>query len=341
MKGQTAITIEDLVIHQVGNQQRDEALVLSNGRLELPDELMMNLQAFVQKTLNNSIQTFQFSHHNALSLNEAYRFSGDVFDDPDQFLSASEQFAKHLYQSNNHHAIKAGELLVARIANVRVGNELHNGLVLLKAESKETILRTFEKQGVLTAEAITGLGVGKFEKAAIVVNKDRAEGFYVICHEQGSVETQHWREAFLQVTLADSEKSKTADVLELCKNYSENYLRTHYGRREEVLFIDQSLDYLSKNDDFNLEEFKERLVGNGEDEEAFSRFQEHYLPDPPHRFDLSREVVQYQKKKFKRDIKLDDNFVIKILNTDTHNIKTGFDSTTGMKFYQIFFENES
>ncbi len=77
--------ISKLIVHQIGNQSRNEEYVLSveeARRTPTLDDLL--IKSYLLPSVRQG-HPYDFYHESELSLNVIYHFSGLIFDDPESF----------------------------------------------------------------------------------------------------------------------------------------------------------------------------------------------------------------------------------------------------------------
>ena len=111
------------VVHKVGNRLREEGVRLSSeevkGNADLHDTLLRHyLAPLAQERLAN-----EFYHESDIGLNAVHQFSQRIFERPLDFVSHTQNVAKHLYSVTNHPSVSGGELISILYKDVRVGDQ--------------------------------------------------------------------------------------------------------------------------------------------------------------------------------------------------------------------------
>ena len=140
----------------------------------------------------------------------------------------------------------------------------------------------------------------------------------------------------------------TKEYVNLCKDFAKEVVQATESKTDEIEFMNKSIKYLERNDNVDLEDFKEFVLDNEEKKQEFDQYKSMYetqnsvaIPDA---FTVSMPVVEKQKKSIKNEIKLDTNIQIKIgvNNPDSIDrfIEKGYDHEKDMSFYKIYYNNE-
>ena len=107
--------------------------------------------------------------------------------------------------------------------------------------------------------------------------------------------------------------------------------------------LNKSLDFFKKNESFEMEMFASEVMQNQKIIDSFMGFKEDFESERniqlSDNFDISENAVKKQTRAFKSIIKLDKNFHIYVHGKREY-IEKGFDSTTGLHYYKLFFREE-
>ena len=133
--------------------------------------------------------------------------------------------------------------------------------------------------------------------------------------------------------------------MELCKDFvKEVYNEEHEVEKpQQIAMLNKSANYFKENETFSKQDFEENVLSQPEVIEAFNEYQQQYAEEKKvefkEDFGVSEHAAKKQQSKMKGVLKLDKNFHIYI-HGDESKIVKGIDPETGMKFYQIYYENE-
>ena len=105
---------QGLVLHRVGNKNRNEPLQLSASPLRLDDEISGLLKSYFFTPFTQREENyFHFTHEADLEFNPIYNAAKSIFNSPETLQEQSVAIATHLYGQSNHPHINSGELYVA------------------------------------------------------------------------------------------------------------------------------------------------------------------------------------------------------------------------------------
>src|SRR3569833_704340 len=105
-------SLDTISVHHVGNPSIDEMYSLSDGPLEVKDDIIPNLlMQYFLKPFEKANEVYHLTHSSGeLNLNEIHHFVSTVFENKDKFHEASELIAKYQKKKTTHPKIKGGEL---------------------------------------------------------------------------------------------------------------------------------------------------------------------------------------------------------------------------------------
>jgi hypothetical protein len=156
----------------------------------------------------------------------------------------------------------------------------------------------------------------------------------------------YWADDFLGVCPRKDDFYKTQNMLSLCKSFVADKLVEEYevSKADQADLLNKSVKFFKSKESFDLDEFATEVIQQPEIIESFKKykneFQREWDLNVPDSFDISGDAVKKQARVFKSVIKLDKNFHIYIHGKRDFIVK-GFDKSTGMHFYQLFFEEEN
>ena len=114
------------------------------------------------------------------------------------------------------------------------------------------------------------------------------------------------------------------------------------NKADQVDLLNKSVRFFKENDNFNMAEFTNKVIGQPEIINSFnqykSSFQQDYDVEIADNFAISESAVKKQARSLKSVIKLDKNFHIYI-HGDRELIEQGEDKKG--KFYKVYYEEES
>jgi hypothetical protein len=341
-----AVKLEQVIVHQVGNPSRGEALVLSEQPLTLNDELVNGLLTRYFLSSFNEAEQFHFCHDTDLTLNEVYHYVSAIFEDKKQFHAQSIKLAQLLYGKSTHSKVKEGELYVVQFDNLPLGDGHHRAIGIFKSETKETYLKVFPHGKSLEVIQESGIDINRLDKGCIVWNTQAADG-YVVCvvDQTNKQDARYWVQDFLQVEAYTNEYHHTQRSLEMCKLYIDNAYANQFevGKGEQVELMHRSIEYFKTKDHFELDEFTTEVMHHPEVVNSFMDFKQQYERSRnwvlDAEFDIHPTAVKKQERGFKSVIKLDKNFHLYIHGRRDW-VEKGVDDQTGKKYYKLYYEEE-
>jgi hypothetical protein len=338
--------LKSMALHKVGNKSADEGVVLSGKVLDAGEVIKpLLLQYFLSPFRPGEL--YNLTHSSDIEMNEVFHYVSAIFDDPGCLLEQSQNLAQHLYRHSNHPKIKNGEFYVAYFQDCRINNEIVDAVGLFKSESRETYLKIFPVSGSFEIGHDDGININKLDKGCIVFNSGREEGYVVaiVDNLNKGNEAQYWRDEFLQVKPRSDDFYRTRAVMDLCKKFVTDQLPQDFevSRADQADMLNRSMKFLKENDEFEMEEFNEQVLGTPEVINSFSEYKrqfsnEHDL-DIPENFQISDSAVKQQSRFMKSVIKLDKNFHIYI-HGERQMVEKGYDESKQLNYYKLFFKEE-
>lgn len=344
--------LENLVVHKVGNKSREEGIVISESLYQFENEAVKDsLFSYFAKSVESE-EFYRFSHAEDLNLNEIYTYAKNIFEDQDLLYEQSISILKHLYEQASHPKIKEGELFVAYLTDCLIEDELVDAIGIFKAEKKDRYLTLQEsnQQGGLEIEIKEGTNLRKLDKACMIFNTYAENGYRLIVVDalsRSKTDAQYWKNDFLGTTRIQDDSFHTSNYLHLCKDFCEEvFAEVHEADpKDQVAFLNKSLDYFAKNEAFDLEDFAQEVIEEPERIKEFKAFKQAFEEEKgisaSEDFGISQKAVKNMKRKFKNFIRLDTGIDIK-LNTETSHefVERGFDTDKGMAYYKVYFNQE-
>ena len=339
-------TIENIAVHAVGNKQLEEPLTLSHELLKVSDEIKNMLKTYFLFPFKTD-EYFQLFNEEGVEANDVYKSASAIFDNPDDMLEQSLYLAQHLYNQCNHPKIKDGEFYVVYFKNCVLDDEQVDAIGLFKAETKDTFLKIHQEADKFVVESDFGFGLNKLDKGCLIFNTEKERGYVVavVDNTNKNSEAQYWMDDFLHIRQRKDEFYNTQNVLTMCKEFVTDYLPEQFevSKADQADILNKSVNFFKENKTFDMDDFKQEVIGNQDIIESFDEYKEEYqqandmvVPDS---FGISDSALKKQSRNFKSVIKLDKNFHVYV-HGDTKMIRKGVDPDTGMNYYQLFFEEE-
>ena len=343
-------TLSRLAIHHIGNKLQSERFVLSDEPVALADELLSKLLMQYFASPFDKVNEICRLYHPSddLKLNEVHHFATAIFNDPETFQANSQQLAKHLYESQNHPKIKAGELYIAYFNQVQVDGELHDAIGIFKSETKETYLKVYpQKDGFGVSYEQEAININKLDKGCLIFNTEAAEGYKVaVVDKANSQEAVYWKDEFLKLRIRNDNYNQTSNVLGVYKNFVTKGLDDEFelSKADKIDLLNRSMKYFKEKESFDMQEFGQEVIGNEQGIASFLNYKKTYedeFESPiSDSFDISDAAVKKQQRVYKSVLKLDKNFHIYI-HGNKDLIQKGFDDDKAMNYYKVYFKEEA
>ena len=341
------ISIESIVLHKVGNKSQEEDIRFAASPMSVDEAVQsLLLQYFLYPF--KSEEYYNLVHESDLALNEVYTYISQIFTSPETFYEQSVNLARHLYNVSTHPKIKTGELYVVRLKDCNVDGEQVDAIGLFKSESKETFLKVYPTSDSFEIDYEDGININKLDKGCLIFNTEKENGYLVavVDNVRQSGEAMYWRDSFLNIAPRKDIFHQTIDCLDMCKQFVTERLPENFNidRIEQADMLNRSAAFFKENAEFSLDEFANQVIIQPEAIQSFKDFRDEFQDDRDivieEQFEISAPAVKKQSKIFKSVIKLDKNFHIYV-HGNRQLIEKGYDDEREMKFYRIFFSEES
>jgi len=309
--------IESLSIHRVGNKSRNEAIFLSEQPYNLNDEIVPLLKEYFFKPFREKEENyFQFAHDVDLDYNEMYNLATEVFTNPSDVHSISKKITSHLFEQSNHPHIKNGEVYVAYITNISIDNNVVDAIGVFKSEIKTDFMQFEEKGTTLEMILQQGISLNKQDKGCLIFNYKKEEGYKILTVDSNRYDARYWLEHFLSVDAFQDENFFTKKYLKFCQGFAKDVVLPAEDKKEEVMFMNRSVNFFAKNDEFEESKFLNEVVNNPDLIPEFKNYKvdkgEKYSIEDVTNFPIANAAVSDARKSIKNVINLDTNIQIKL-----------------------------
>ena len=344
----TRAEITKCIIHKVGNKYNSGQNSFSEDLIRFDEESYNLMVPFLLKPFVNLSQSFRFSHHADIRLNEMNNYPTNVFKDESTFIENSKNIVNHLYEQSNSAQIKKGDVIIAYIEGIEYQDVLTEAIGVFKVENKIDFFQTYLEENSFDVAVQQGISTKKIDKGCLILNTTDAEGTVVLSVDNNQYDAQYWIKNFLSVKYADDRNQHTQSYLELCKEFSEEVIKPEFGKQEQSQFLANTVDYFKENESVDYHAFKEEMFEEDKQKDMFDDYKKHFetLNEVLVRnnFEVSDVVLKKEKQKIKSIIKLDTNIEIK-LDVDAPDaaseyLERGYDEGKKMKYYKVFFNEE-
>ncbi|MFD3001582.1 nucleoid-associated protein [Pontibacter toksunensis] len=349
MNEKTQVRLKQLAIHRVGNKAKEEGVIASKEVVDLRDEQLSDLLLNYFLSPFKQEEFFRFTHTSDIALNEMFAYSALIFNEPSKFFEYSVHILNHLYEQSDHPKVKSGELYVVHFAGCLMEDDIVEAVGIFKSENKDTFLTIQDSEDDLNVDYHSGVNLKGVDKGCMIFNIEAEDGFRVKLVDANSTDAVFWKEDFLNVTELKDTNFNTKTALNLCNDFSEEVFARTESKKAQVDFISRSVDYFSKSEMFDLEEFTSSVIDEPETKERFKNYSQAFAEERDIEgftdFTINKNTVRNMKRKFRNFIKLDTQIEIKFSGYNPEQseqyVERGFDQERGMHFYKVYFHNES
>lgn len=341
--------IEGLALHKVGNKSRNENYFLSDELYKIEDEVLPLIKEYFFKPFREKEENYyQFAHEVDLGYNEMYQYATEIFSNPGKLVEVSKQITKHLYEISNHPHIKTGEVYVTYLTNLSIDNNVVDAIGIFKSEILSDFLEVDENGKNLQMNFKHGISLDKLDKGVLIFNYKKEEGYKILTVDSNRYDARYWLEHFLQVDAFHDENFLTKKYLKFAQDFAKEVVSPAEDKKEEVMFMNRSLNYFAKNDEFEEQDFLNEVLDNPDLVSEFKNFKvdkgEKYSIEDISNFSISNSAVSDARRKFKNLIKLDTGIEIKLnfINPESAEkfIEKGWDEERQMYYYLTYYNSE-
>ena len=342
----TQINVQSLITHHIGNKLREENIQLSTETTKIQDDTLEYLLKYFLLPFK-PVEFFSFFHSVKLELNEVYSMANAVFSKQIDFITASENLARLLYEYSLHPNIHEGKLNIARFSNITLRDELVDAIGIFKSETDLPFLKMTGGKSSFSIEHEFGFDLKGMDKGCLIFNVNQSTGYEVLVvdNTNRSSEAKYWIDDFLQVKPCSDEYYHTKEFLNLTKNYLTNQMDQEFeiSKPDKIDLLNRSVDYFKENQQFDKNEFEDKIFQDPQVIHSFRKYDETFRQENDlelsDRFDISAQAVKKQSRIFKSVLKLDKNFHVYI-HGDRNLIEQGTEND-GRKFYKIYYDKEA
>jgi len=341
--------IESLSIHKVGNKSRNESVILSQSPYKLDDELTPLIKEFFFKPFRDKEESYyQFTHEQDLEFHPLFNLVSKLFYNPNEAHALSLEITKHLYEQSEHPHIKSGEVYVTYLENMQIDNEKVDGIGIFKSEIKQDFLLFEEKENQIDLILQQGINLNKLDKGCLIFNTKKEEGYKILSIDSNKYDTKYWLESFLGVSLFEDEIFYTKKYLKFCRDFARDVVLPSEDKQQEVMFMNRSVNYFAKNDEFEETNFMNEVIDNPDLHPEFRHYKQEKAPkyhiEDISSFPIANNAVTAARKSIKNVINLDTNIQIKMdfINPESAErfIEKGWDEEKQMYYYLVYFNKE-
>nr|WP_315156680.1 nucleoid-associated protein [uncultured Flavobacterium sp.] len=341
--------IETLSIHRVGNMSRNEPLFLSEEPFKLNDEIVPLMKEFFFKPFKEKEENyFQFAHEVDLDYNDMFKYATEIFSNPNALHEVSKKITNHLFEQSNHPHIKNGEVYVTYLTNLSIDNNVVDAIGIFKSEIQSDFLQFEEKGTQLEMILQHGVSLNKLDKGCLIFNYKKEEGYKILSVDSNRYDARYWLEHFLSVDAFEDENFITKKYLKFCQGFAKDVVFPAEDKKEEVMFMNRSVNYFAKNDQFEETNFLNEVLDNPDLIPEFKNYKvdkgEKYSIEDVTSFPIANVAVSDARKSIKNVINLDTHIQIKMdfINPESAEkfVEKGWDEEKQMYYYLVYFNKE-
>ena len=341
--------IETLSIHRVGNKSRNETQFLSGQPFNLTDEIVPLMKEYFFRPFREKEENyFQFAHEVDLDYNEMFQFASEVFANPSSLHDVSKKITNHLFEQSNHPHIKNGEVYVTYLTNVNIDNNVVDAIGVFKSEVQTDFLQFEEKGTTLEMILQQGINLSKLDKGCLIFNYKKEEGYKILSVDSNRYDARYWLEHFLSVDAFQDENFITKKYLKFCQGFAKDVVFPAEDKKQEVMFMNRSVNYFAKNDQFEESNFLNEVMDNPDLIPEFRSYKvdkgEKYSIEDVTTFPIANSAVSDARKSIKNIINLDTHIQIKMdfINPESAEkfVEKGWDEEKQMYYYLVYFNKE-
>jgi hypothetical protein len=345
----TRAKLTHFTVHEVGNKGLSEPLVPGEKQFEFKEE-------FVKETLIRYFTApfktdiyHQFKNKSDVGGNPIMQICDELFTSTRTFVKQSGIAAEHLYNQSIHPKVKGGEFYVCYFKDVIVDGELCDSMGFFKTENKETFLKVFHQNDEFEIECDNGIDINKLDKGCLVFNTEKKKGYKLSIIDNNTRNAEiafYWESDFFGAELKPNSYYHTMNFIEASRGFCEEILveSNNVPKEDQRMMLNKATGYFKERDTFKMKDFEKDVLQQPEMITAFKD----YRKDFNNRFDLteidefdvSPTAVKKNQKYMKSVVKLDKNFHIYIHGRHDY-VEKGYDEENGLKYYKLYYVNET
>lgn len=313
---------------------------LNHSQMNLADVDTVALKDFFIKPFSSQKAEYSFTHAVDLSYNVVYQCSLNVLQGND-FVSCSQDIFRHLVSVSTLPTIKAGDVFIAKIADIVEDGAYYEGLGIYKIENKHEFIETFlDPDGNLQFTIKNGFMSNKIDKACLIVFSERMPKCHLI---DTSKDTKFWRQDFLGLIPLANAYSQSKAAIQVFQSFVCEQLagEKEITKEEQIGLINKWTEAVKQSGNISVSKVANEVLGDNNMLGMFADYCKAYEEREgislSGNFDVDKKAVSIPKKV--RTIKLDDTAEINLLKTGSF-IERGYDEGRGMNYYKLFFAKE-
>lgn len=333
--------LEYLSLQKVGHKVREEKLIFATEVTPVDERKEEDLIPFLLAPFRKKLEVRQFSHYTGkLEFNKIHELATSMFNEEIDFVDFSNDVLQSLYDCSLHPQIKSGEVFIVQFNNVMFDDIPCKAIGIYKLENKKKFIR-FDERNTIDYDVLKGYKLDKIDKACLILDVYRDEGFRVFSVDDRHQESEFWTKNFLEVSEVVNPILRTKQFIQSIEDYSVEILNQS-DKKQQADFIENTLISLSQNDRVDAEVLDETL---GEHKADFENYLKQNEIEIEKFFEVDFPTVVSQAKKIKTEMKLDTgakiNLDLQVPGCATECLERGYDEEKKMYFYKVYFNSEN
>ncbi|OPC28707.1 hypothetical protein BAX97_06515 [Elizabethkingia meningoseptica] len=339
--------ISNISLQGIGNKYQDKENIYCKNELSITELDEVIFRNFFLSPFKKQLEIYQFSHYTGdLHLNVLFSLCQDFFDGILDFIGFSNSILDHLAHISSHPNIKIGELFIVHFEDIEINNINTNAIGIFKLENKRDFLNFTFSNSSIDFLISKGYKLDSIDKGCLIFNTND-NGYKILSIDDNKVESDYWKNGFLGVDYLFEKSFQTKEYVSLLKDFSNNIFKSS-EKKVKNEFLGNTLKFLDKNESFSDSMLEEGVLQNYNVVDEFKEYKTQFEEAKGYKFpdtlEVSKQVLNYQKRKIKSEIKLDTDIQIKVdINNPISSeryIEKGFDNEKNMYFYKLFYNNE-
>ena len=168
--------VTEIYVHNIGDDESPQSISLSEFPIHIYDDKMHSQLLAYFKQIYNEHEWFAFldREEHISGSNEMYRFADSLFNDKEErHLEISQKITEFLAEKSTHPNIKSGELIIAKINEIILHDEIIDAIAIIKSESKQNFFKTKITNGRADISIDQGIYTKKIDKGCLIFNTQK------------------------------------------------------------------------------------------------------------------------------------------------------------------------
>lgn len=328
---------DGLIFHRVSSDDANTQLSTEETDISSEEENTLIKSIFLKPFLSAGA-TWEFRNGGSRESNPINTIANELHQEGN-FVIGSVNICKHLKNVSKHPNIKDGDVFVIKFSDVSYNGNLYEALGIYKVENKEAFIENNLNGGKAELKFRRGISGRKHDKACLILFT--SEPFTVLTIDNVHVDTEYWKNDFLNVKLRQDPINNTNKLLTLTKSFITESLPEQFEmeKADQIDLLNRSVNYFKNREEFTMQGFEDEVLQDKQVIDAFQSYDKGELLGINRGFEISQQAVKRQARIFKSVLKLDKNFHVYI-HGNRDLIERGADGD-GRKFYKLYYQEES